>query len=293
METKTLDEENYLNLVKKIIFLDVKLKENRTNIKTKHLFNQHLEFSLKNNSFPLLTTKFVKFDNVLLELLWFISGNTDSKKLAEQGVNIWNENGSRKFLDNCGFKDREEGDLGPVYGFQWNHFGASYKTCKDDYSNQGINQLENVINLIKTDPTSRRIILTAWNPKDISNMVLPPCHCFVQFFVEEGELICLLFQRSGDLGLGVPYNIASYALFVIMLAHVTNLKPGKLYITFGDAHVYENHFSALEQQVKKTPLTPPTVKIVGTVNSIYDFKKENFVLENYNHLGNIKLEMAL
>ncbi|CAG2122931.1 unnamed protein product, partial [Medioppia subpectinata] len=155
------------------------------------------------------------------ELLWFIRGSTDGKELSKVGVNIWDANGSRSFLDSLGFTDREEGDLGPVYGFQWRHFGAKYDTKDTDYTNKGVDQLKEVINTIKTNPDDRRMIICSWNPIDIPSMALPPCHCLVQFYVSNGELSCQLYQRSGDVGLGVPFNIASYSLLTHMMAHIT------------------------------------------------------------------------
>lgn len=200
--------------------------------------------------FPLLTTKKVFWKGVVEELLWFIKGSTNAKELSMKKVYIWDANSSREFLDSCGFSDREVGDLGPVYGFQWRHFGAKYKNMHTDYQGQGeqlyvifkvnityhqflnvyfiiyagIDQLQEVINKIRNSPNDRRIIMTAWNPTDISQMALPPCHCLVQFYVKNGELSCQLYQRSADMGLGVPFNIASYSLLTYMLAHITNLK---------------------------------------------------------------------
>lgn len=174
--------------------------------------------------FPLLTTKRVFWRAVVEELLWFIKGSTNSKELTDKDVHIWDENGSRTFLDSCGFTDREEGDLGPVYGFQWRHFGAKYKDMHTDYTGQGIDQLKEVIHKIKHSPDDRRIIMSAWNPVDIPKMALPPCHTFVQFYVNNGELSTQLYQRSADMGLGVPFNIASYSLLIYMIAHVTGLK---------------------------------------------------------------------
>ncbi|NXH15372.1 TYSY synthase, partial [Bucco capensis] len=202
-------------------------KEDRTGIGTISVFGMQARYSLR-DQFPLLTTKKVFWKGVLEELLWFIKGSTNAKELSAKGVKIWDANGSREFLDKQGFSNREEGDLGPVYGFQWRHFGAEYKDMHTDYSNQGIDQLQKVIETIKTNPDDRRIIMSAWNPKDISLMALPPCHALCQFYVLNGELSCQLYQRSGDMGLGVPFNIASYSLLTYMIAHVTGLKVGHL-----------------------------------------------------------------
>lgn len=183
-----------------------------------------MRFNLRDNVFPLLTTKRVFWRGVVEELLWFIRGSTNAKELSQKDVHIWDANSSREFLDSCGFTNRKEGDLGPVYGFQWRHYGAKYQNMDTDYSGQGIDQLKQIIDKIQHSPNDRRIIMSAWNPGDISEMALPPCHCLVQFYVNNGELSCQLYQRSADMGLGVPFNIASYSLLTYMLAHISNLK---------------------------------------------------------------------
>ncbi|CAO2617364.1 Thymidylate synthase [Lemmus lemmus] len=207
------------------------------------------------DEFPLLTTKRVFWKGVLEELLWFIKGSTNAKELSSKGVRIWDANGSRDFLDSLGFSARQEGDLGPVYGFQWRHFGADYKDMDSDYSGQGVDQLQKVIDTIKTNPDDRRIIMCAWNPKDLSLMALPPCHALCQFYVVNGELSCQLYQRSGDMGLGVPFNIASYALLTYMIAHITGLKPGDFVHTLGDAHITLSHIEPLKIQVRNIAVT--------------------------------------
>lgn len=211
-------EYQYLELIDDIIKTGYR-KDDRTGTGVVSKFGGQMRFDLS-KSFPLLTTKDVYWKGVVEELLWFIRGETDSKTLSEKKVKIWDANGSREFLDNLGFKDREEGDLGPVYGFQWRHFGAKYKDKKTDYTGQGVDQLQWVINEIKNNPTSRRIIMSAWNPVDIPIMALPPCHVLVQFYVAGGKLSCQLYQRSCDMGLGVPFNIASYSLLCCMIADV-------------------------------------------------------------------------
>lgn len=182
------------------------------------------------------------------ELLWFVSGCTDAKVLQDKGIGIWDGNASKEFLERVGLGHRREGDLGPVYGFQWRHFGAAYKTCEDDYAGQGVDQLAECVRKIKENPTDRRIIMSAWNPADLPLMALPPCHMFCQFFVHlpeaEGEkpgLSCLMYQRSCDVGLGVPFNIASYALLTHMVAFVTGCEPREFILQMGDAHVYRDH----------------------------------------------------
>jgi thymidylate synthase len=251
----------------------------------------------------------VFYKGVLEELLWFIKGSTNANELKEKGkfdknliqkiklifkgIKIWDGNSSREFLDKQGFFDREVGDLGPVYGFQWRHFGAKYIDMNTDYSNQGIDQLKEVIQKLKTNPDDRRIIMSAWNPMDIPNMALPPCHCFVQFYVSNSELSCMLYQRSGDVGLGVPFNIASYSLLTYMIAHVCDLKLGEFVHTIGDAHVYSNHIEGLEEQLKRTPKPFPTINIKRKVSKIDDFKFDDFELKDYNPDPAIKLDMAV
>lgn len=212
-----------MNHIKLILDKGVKVVD-RTGVGTYSLFGAQMRYSLRDNVFPLLTTKRVFWRAVVEELLWFIRGSTNAFELSDKNVRIWDANSTREFLDSVGLNDREEGDLGPVYGFQWRHFGAEYKGMRADYTNKGIDQLTHVINTIKTKPNDRRMIMCAWNPVDIPQMALPPCHCLVQFYVADGELSCQLYQRSADMGLGVPFNIASYALLTCMIAHITNLK---------------------------------------------------------------------
>ena len=192
-------------------------------------------------TFPLLTSKKVFMRGVVEELLWFLKGSTDSRELSEKGVHIWDGHGSREYLDRIGKETRAEGDLGPVYGFQWRHFGASYQGASADYAGQGVDQLQQVIQTLRTDPSSRRNIMCAWNPTDLGEMALPPCHVLSQFYVQDHKLSCLLYQRSADMGLGVPFNIASYALLTLFLAQVTNLKPGEFVHALADMHIYNNH----------------------------------------------------
>lgn len=230
LEQKNIGEKAYLELVHNII-QNGKTRDDRTGVGTRAIFGTQLRFSLK-DQFPLLTTKRVFWRAVVEELLWFIKGSTNAKELSSKNVHIWDANASREFLDSVGLRDNEEGDLGPVYGFQWRHFGAEYKGTHADYKNEGIDQLANVIETIRNKPHDRRIIMCAWNPIDIPKMALPPCHCLVQFFVSGDELSCLLYQRSADMGLGVPFNIASYSLLTYMIAHVTGLKVNYLFNNF-------------------------------------------------------------
>ncbi|XP_070200038.1 thymidylate synthase-like [Littorina saxatilis] len=284
-------ELQYLDAIQRCI-TDGALRGNRTGVDTKSIFGMQMRYSLR-ESFPLLTTKRVFWRGVVEELLWFIRGSTSGKELAEKDVRIWDANGSRAFLDKSGFTDREEGDLGPVYGFQWRHSGAEYKDMHADYAGQGVDQLAEVIDLVRNNPESRRIIMCAWNPSDVPKMALPPCHCLVQFCVINGELSCQLYQRSADMGLGVPFNIASYALLTLMIAHITGLKPGDFVHTIGDAHVYVNHIQPLQEQLKREPRSFPTVTIKRKVESIDDFKFEDFELTGYKPYPKIAMEMAV
>ncbi|KAG8034109.1 hypothetical protein G9C98_004562 [Cotesia typhae] len=286
------EEYQYLNLVKRIINQGSK-KDDRTGVGTYSIFGTQMRFSLKNGVFPLLTTKSVFWKGVVEELLWFISGSTNAHKLSVKGVRIWDANSSREFLDSLGFQNREEGDLGPIYGFQWRHFGAQYINMHADYTGQGVDQLQNVIDTLRTNPNNRRMIMSAWNPVDIPNMALPPCHCLVQFYVSNGELSCHLYQRSADMGLGVPFNIASYSLLTYMIAHITNLKPGEFVHTMGDCHVYTNHIDALKIQYQRKPKPFPTLKITRDVKEIDDFSVSDFELIAYNPHPKIAMKMAV
>lgn len=287
-----VEEQAYLQLIRDIIDKGSK-RLDRTGVGTLSIFGSQMRFSLRDGTIPLLTTKKVFFRGVAEELLWFIKGSTNAKELQDKGIRIWDGNSTREYLDSCGFTDREEGDLGPVYGFQWRHFGAKYKTCHDDYTGQGIDQLAEVIHKIKNNPYDRRIIMSAWNPSDIPNMALPPCHCLAQFFVGNGELSCQMYQRSADVGLGVPFNIASYSLLTHMIAHVTGLKAGEFVHTTGDTHIYLNHVDALREQMERTPSKFPSLIIKRKVEAIDDFNFADFEIVNYNPQSAIKMKMAV
>lgn len=287
-----MEEMQYLDTIRRIIDTGDK-RVDRTGVGTLSIFGTQMRYSLRDNVLPLLTTKRVFFRGVAEELLWFIRGSTNAKDLQEKNIHIWDGNSTREFLDASGFIDREEGDLGPVYGFQWRHFGAKYKTCHDDYTGEGIDQLSEVINRIKNNPTDRRIIMSAWNPIDIPQMALPPCHCLAQFYVANGELSCQLYQRSADMGLGIPFNIASYALLTHMIAHVAGLKAGEFVHTTGDTHVYLNHVEPLQEQLQRVPKRFPTLHFKRNVQSIDDFQFEDFEVRDYNPYPTIKMQMAV
>lgn len=269
-------------------------KEDRTGVGTLSKFGIQTRWNLENDEFPLLTTKKVYFKGIAEELFWLIKGDTNALHLNEKGIKIWNGNSSREYLDKLGFLDRDIGDLGPIYGFQWRHFGAKYKDMNTDYTNQGIDQLKQVIDLIQNDPSSRRIILTAWNPIDLSLMALPPCHIFCQFYVSKSkELSCQMYQRSGDMGLGVPFNIASYALLLRLIAQVTNLKPKELIHIIGDAHIYKNHIGPLKEQIQRKPRPFPKLKLNPKITKLEDFQFSDLELIDYNPYPSIVMEMAI
>ncbi|KAF8406467.1 hypothetical protein HHK36_008554 [Tetracentron sinense] len=291
----------YLRLVQDIISNGMQ-KDDRTGTGTLSKFGCQMRFNLR-KSFPLLTTKKVFWRGVVEELLWFISGSTNAKILQEKGIRIWDGNATRDYLNRqllgywnqlyIGLADREEGDLGPVYGFQWRHFGARYTNMHADYTGQGFDQLLDVIEKIKNNPDDRRIILSAWNPSDLKLMALPPCHMFVQFYVANGELSCQMYQRSADIGLGVPFNIASYALLTHMIAHVCDLVPGDFIHVIGDAHVYRTHIRPLQEQLQKLPKPFPILKINAQKKDIDSFMAADFELIDYDPHQKIEMKMAV
>jgi thymidylate synthase len=267
---------------------------------------------------PLLTTKRVFLRAVTTELLWFIAGSTSSTPLTEAGIHIWDGNGSRSFLDSLGFTSREEGDLGPVYGFQWRHFGAEYQDCHADYTDKGVDQIADIVKKLKTNPYDRRIILSAWNVADLTTMALPPCHMFAQFYVSypdaprgaaalkqnstnghtksKGHLSCVLYQRSCDMGLGVPFNIASYALLTHMFAHACDLVPGELIHTMGDAHVYLDHAEPLAEQLKREPREFPELHIRRDdrgEGNMDGWTVEELQVQGYKPHAGVKMKMSV
>lgn len=286
------DENQYLNLIQDI--LNEGIIENTRNGFTKAVFGSAMHFSLEDNKIPLMTTKKLAWKTCLKELLWFISGNTDNSILQEKNVKIWNSNASREFLDSQNLFHLQENDLGPIYGHQWRHFNANYNTCKNNYSGEGIDQLKNVIDILK-DPeqrNSRRIIISAWNPCQLKQMALPPCHILMQFNVFEDQyLSCSLYQRSGDVGLGIPFNIASYAFLTHLLAHHCNLIAKEFIYYLGNTHIYENHLETLENQINRKPFTFPTLSIKNKYENIEEYLESDFEINNYNFHESLKMEM--
>lgn len=264
------------------------------NSETYSKFSIKLDFDIRTN-FPLLTTKKVYWNGVLEELLWFIKGDTNSKNLEKKKVNIWKDNSSRKYLDSIGLDNYEEGECGPIYGFQWRHFGATYKGYKSNYDGLGIDQLQNCIDLIKNDPTSRRIFMSAWNPSQLDQMCLPPCHVSYQFYVSDDNLLsCMLYQRSGDMFLGVPFNIASVSLLVYIIASLTKKKPGYISLVIGDAHIYKNHVEKVKLQLERISYIYDQPRLIMNHNrkNINEYTSDDFELIYYKYHPSIKAEMV-
>lgn len=289
---KKHEEYQYLELVKDILENGSK-KDDRTGVGTIGKFGAMMRFSLENNNFPLLTTKKVFWKGIVEELLWFIKGDTNGNHLSEKGVKIWGANGSREFLDSRGLVNNQQGDLGPVYGHQWRHYGAEYEGKDTDYTNKGIDQLKECINLIKTQPNSRRIIMNSWNPSQLHQMALVPCHALCQFEVHDNKLNCLMYQRSCDMGLGVPFNIASYSLLTCLIAHSCNLKIGEFIHSMGDVHVYLNHIEPIKIQLQREPKAFPKLYIKCEQKDIDDYTINDIELVCYDSHPAIKMIMAV
>jgi thymidylate synthase len=288
------EEQQYLNLVKEII--ENGYDEIGRNGKTRVKFGHSMRFSLRDGTIPILTTKKVAFRPCFEELFWFISGSTDNRLLQEKNVSIWNGNSTREFLDSRGLYDRQVGDLGPVYGFQWRHFNATYQDRNQDYSGEGVDQLQNIIDDLKNEDTrgSRRHILTAWNPCQLDEMALPPCHMICQFNVRENKyLSCALFQRSGDVGLGVPFNIASYSLFTHILAKHCGLIADEFVHFLGNCHIYEEHIEPLKIQIQREPMEFPKIEIKRICENIEDYNIDDIEWKTkYVSHETIKMKMS-
>jgi len=284
------EETQYLQIIQDCIQNGSK-REDRTGTGTLAVFGRSMRFSLQNGKFPLLTTKSVPFRVVAEELLFFIHSHTDNKLLKAKNIHIWDGNSTKEYFEKTGI-NREEDDLGPIYGFQWRHYNAPYKTCHDSHTG-GIDQLSQVIHTLKTDPSSRRMIVLAWNPSQMGEMALPPCHCLFQFMVADGKLTCIMYQRSGDVGLGVPFNIASYALLTVMVARLTGLEPFEFVHFIGDTHVYLDHVEALKVQLEREPREFPRLRLAEKkYETIEDFTIEDFIIEGYDPYPRIHMKMS-
>jgi thymidylate synthase len=286
-------EYQYINLIKNIL-KNGYLEEGRNGV-TKSIFGASMRFSLKDGIIPILTTKKVAWKTCLKELLWFIRGETDNKVLNNQNVHIWDANSSREFLDSRGLFEYEEGECGPIYGRQWRYFNAECDiNGKKIKGSNGIDQLQEIINVLK-DPeqrTSRRLVMTAWNPSQLNLMALPPCHCLCQFSVKNGnELYCALYQRSNDEACGTSFNIASYSLLTHLLARHCGLKAHEFIYFKGDCHIYEPHIEGMQLQIQRKPYPFPTIHIKQIKENINDYNVEDFEIKNYKHHEQIKFQM--
>jgi dihydrofolate reductase/thymidylate synthase len=287
------EEQQYLDLVQHVLETGEE-RVDRTGTGTLSVFAPHsMRFDLRNNSFPLITTKPVAFRLIAEELRWFCSGSTDINDL--DNCHIWDDNASRKALDNLGLFDRRTGDAGPIYGHQMRRSGANYTSCDADYTGQGFDQLADVIKQLKTNKSSRRIIIDNWDPSQMHKQALPACHVLVQFSVNKSnELSCQMYQRSCDLILGCPFNIASYSLLCIQLAAVADLKPGIFTHVIGDAHIYKDHIAAARIQISRKPFAFPTLQITRKVASPELYKREDMKLQGYQHHASLgKLKMSV
>ena len=288
------EEQQYLELIRQILKTGI-MKGDRTGTGTKSMFGAQMRFNLRDGQLPLLTTKRTFWRGVAEELLWFISGSTNANLLKDKGIKIWDGNASKEFLEQRGLGHREEGDLGPVYGFQWRHFGAKYKDMYTNYDGQGVDQLAECIDKIKNNPEDRRILMSAWNPNALDEMALPPCHLLCQFYVDTtaNEVSCHMYQRSADMGLGVPFNIASYALLTHLIAHVTGRKAGDLVHSLGDAHVYMNHIEPLQEQLEREPRPFPKLVINKQTDNIDDIVYDDLDVLGYHPYKSISMKMAV
>lgn len=292
LETIFLDsgELQYLKLLRHILS-NGNSRNERTGVGTLSVFGESLKFDLR-HGFPLLTTKKTWFGGIVKELLFFISGSTDTKILEAQGVSIWKGNTSAEFLKKAGLP-WTVGDMGPGYSFQWRHAGADYKGCDVDYTGQGVDQIKQLIDGLKRDPTGRRHIISAWNVSQLPQMALPPCHCFCQFYVEDQYLDCSMYQRSADMFLGVPFNIASYALLMSLIAKVVGLTPRYFNHYLGDTHIYKNHIDAVKEQLTRRPYPMPKLILNDSIINIFSVKASDIKIEDYQCHEKISGTMAV
>jgi thymidylate synthase len=291
------EEQQYIDLVKKII--DEGHWEETRNGRTKSVFGNMMRFSLQDGKIPIMTTKKTAWKTCLKELLWFIRGQTDNNILNKQNVHIWDANASREFLESRGIHNYGEGQLGPIYGYQWRHFGAPYNPVTGlphiENDTTYVDQLQSIINHLKNPETrtSRRLIMTAWNPHQLNEMALPPCHILCQFNVHGGnKLSCSLYQRSGDVGLGIIFNIASYSFLTHLLAKHCGLEAHEFVYFLGNAHIYEDHVNPLIEQIGREPFPFPTIEIKSQKETIEDYEVSDFELLNYKSHETIKMKMV-
>jgi thymidylate synthase len=279
--------DTYLTLLRHVLEHG-STRNDRTGTGTLGVFGYQMRFDLQ-AGFPLLTTKKLHTKSIIYELLWFLSGRTDNEWLTERGVSIWNEWATS---EQCARFGRKAGDLGPVYGHQWRNFGAT-QLPDGSYAKDGVDQVRWVLDEIKRNPNSRRLIISGWNPKEQQQVALPPCHTLFQFYVQDNKLSCQLYQRSADIFLGVPFNIASYALLTMMIAQVNNLKLGDFVHTIGDAHLYQNHIEQAKLQLSRTPRSLPTMTLNPAVTDLFAFQFDDFTLTGYDPHPGIKAAVAV
>ena len=285
------DEYQYINLIKHILDYGTMIEGRNGNALT--IYGSSMHFSLENDTWPLITSKKVAWKTCAKELFWFLKGSTSNSELREQNVHIWDGNGSRDFLDSRGLTNLEENDLGPVYGHQWRFFNASYENCNTDYNGKGVDQIKYIIDCLKNpkERYSRRLILSAWNPQQLDEMALPPCHVLAQFNVIGNKLSCSLYQRSGDVGLGVPFNIASYSLLTHIIAKHCDLQANEFIYHLGNCHIYDDHIEPLRNQVNNVLYPFPKISILEKYDNINNYSIKDIKVENYQCNNVIKMEM--
>lgn len=290
--------EQYLGLLRDILENGVD-KGDRTGTGTRSVFGRQLRFDISNRTFPVLTTKKIHLRSIIYELLWFLKGDTNVQYLQDNKVKIWDEWATK---EQCARFGRGEGNLGPIYGHQWRNFGATQTTKIIDpetctvgpvYNKDGVDQIQQAVDLIKNSPNSRRIIVTGWNPHEATKVALPPCHTLFQFYVANNKLSCQLYQRSCDVFLGVPFNIASYALLTMMMAQVCGLETGEFIHTFGDVHIYNNHFDQVEEQLSREPKDPPKMVLNPDIKDIFGFEYKDFALIGYDPCPKIEAPVSV
>jgi thymidylate synthase len=277
----------YLDLLDRIL-TEGSVRQDRTGTGTVGIFGHQMRFDLA-DGFPLLTTKKLHLRSIIHELLWFLSGETHVGPLQEKKVRIWNDWATAEQTARFG---RKEGDLGPVYGHQWRNFGATLKP-DGTYERDGVDQIQRALDTIRDNPYSRRILVTGWNPEESDQVALPPCHTIFQFYVQDGRLSCQLYQRSADVFLGVPFNIASYSLLLMMMAQVSGLKPGEFVHSFGDAHLYSDHLDQARLQLSREPRSRPTMTLNPDVDDLFAFRFEDFTLSDYDPHPHIKARVSV
>lgn len=295
---ENLEERKFQEMIQRVVDEGVS-QIDRTGVGTQSIFGHQLSFSLEDGRFPITTLRKAFFKGIFEELMWFLRGQTDSRILSEKGVRIWEDNSRRNVLDNLGLSHLEEFDCGSVYGFQWRHWGAKYIDCKTDYTGQGIDQIQTLVDTIRKNPSSRRLLLSGWNVGDLSQMCLPPCHTFYQFDVSPSDdggpmwLSCHYYQRSSDILLAGHWNITSASLFTILLAHFCGLRPKKLIVSYGNVHIYDNHRHAIAEHLQRFPFEYPRLSVCPQCERQYlwDYQFEDVKMTGYNFHPQIKMEM--